>query len=336
MPSPRRRGSDEVSFNSDKSLGSTLVSDRSWSKELETRSTRKSLDVSSQIRTCETPQEALENAIGPDNVPHTTELDTIPCAGIRIPNGPFTGLLAWRFVVRLQDKAKVSTPHLTPATPRTLRQHMRQRSEDARSLFSLQPPPKIGHGHTRSRSQVEFTPPFYKSEFSTSTSALSTLSTAAPSIISTRSDSIHSATRNPQSGSSHSQAVVTNMILDTSSSHNTISRGTLLALGASDAFIDQLEKSETSVSLYLQDVQKPISFRLAAEGEPGRLGVQFLEEARVNICIGEGGRGGIVWADSALETKLYLKEVPRTIPLPKMNIQNKIRGLFNLAASRFT
>jgi hypothetical protein len=41
----------------------------------------------------------LANALGPDNSPHTTEIDTMPCAGVRIPTGPLTGLLAWRLVV---------------------------------------------------------------------------------------------------------------------------------------------------------------------------------------------------------------------------------------------
>ncbi|KAF8963900.1 hypothetical protein BDZ97DRAFT_958968 [Flammula alnicola] len=48
----------------------------------------------------------LASALGPDNVPYTTEIDTIPCAGVRIPNGPLTGLLAWRLVVRIPPPTK--------------------------------------------------------------------------------------------------------------------------------------------------------------------------------------------------------------------------------------
>ncbi|KAI5886643.1 uncharacterized protein SCHCODRAFT_02642259 [Schizophyllum commune H4-8] len=43
----------------------------------------------------------VERIVGDDNAPHTTEIDTIPCAGLRIMHGPLKGLFAWRLVVRV-------------------------------------------------------------------------------------------------------------------------------------------------------------------------------------------------------------------------------------------
>jgi len=41
--------------------------------------------------------------MGPDPILPTTEISTVPCAGVRIPYGKLTGLMAWRFVVELDD-----------------------------------------------------------------------------------------------------------------------------------------------------------------------------------------------------------------------------------------
>ncbi|KAJ6617067.1 hypothetical protein B0H10DRAFT_2034577 [Mycena sp. CBHHK59/15] len=41
----------------------------------------------------------LNRVVGPDVVAPTTEISTIPCAGVRISHGPMAGLMAWRFVV---------------------------------------------------------------------------------------------------------------------------------------------------------------------------------------------------------------------------------------------
>jgi len=40
-------------------------------------------------------------AVGDDCLSHTTEIDAMPCAGIRISSGKLNGLMVWRFVVRL-------------------------------------------------------------------------------------------------------------------------------------------------------------------------------------------------------------------------------------------
>lgn len=43
----------------------------------------------------------LNQVIGSDMLQPTTEIATIPCAGARISHGPMAGLMAYRFVVRL-------------------------------------------------------------------------------------------------------------------------------------------------------------------------------------------------------------------------------------------
>ncbi|KAI4517787.1 hypothetical protein K525DRAFT_289232 [Schizophyllum commune Loenen D] len=52
----------------------------------------------------------VNRIVGDDNAPHTTEIDTIPCAGLRIMHGPLKGLFAWRLVVRV-DPSTSAGPH---------------------------------------------------------------------------------------------------------------------------------------------------------------------------------------------------------------------------------
>ncbi|KAF7440085.1 hypothetical protein PC9H_000428 [Pleurotus ostreatus] len=56
----------------------------------------------------------LNAALGADIIPLTTEITSLPCAGIRIAHGRLTGLMAWRFAVQLTDKPK---PTATPTHP---------------------------------------------------------------------------------------------------------------------------------------------------------------------------------------------------------------------------
>jgi len=43
---------------------------------------------------------AVRKAVGVDSILHTTEIDSMPCAGICIRHGKLHGLMVWRFVVR--------------------------------------------------------------------------------------------------------------------------------------------------------------------------------------------------------------------------------------------
>ncbi|KAF9269524.1 hypothetical protein L218DRAFT_850983 [Marasmius fiardii PR-910] len=51
----------------------------------------------------------LARVIGIDTIPPTTEISTIPCAGIRISHGKLAGLMAWRLVVSLDHKEECMT-----------------------------------------------------------------------------------------------------------------------------------------------------------------------------------------------------------------------------------
>lgn len=48
----------------------------------------------------------LNRMIGVDMMAPSTDIATIPCAGIRITHGRLTGLMVWRFVVELDFPAK--------------------------------------------------------------------------------------------------------------------------------------------------------------------------------------------------------------------------------------
>ncbi|KAJ3528141.1 hypothetical protein NMY22_g9526 [Coprinellus aureogranulatus] len=165
-------------------------------------------------------------------------------------------------------------------------------------------------------------------------------------------------------------AVVTNFLFDTSLGHNTISRDTLYALGFSTQHVEGLESSEIStamsstgwlgsemteapssshyvhgenyglfggsnepktVSLYLQNASKPITFRLAPAGEPSRLGVQFLLESEVNVCTSDNGAAAILWLDRA-EKRMANQYIPKTVPLPKSSLQARVRAFLGLRA----
>lgn len=413
-------------------------------------------------RSASKPQiDLLAEVVGPDSIPHTTELDSVPCAGIRIPAGPFSGLLAWRLVVgvhpliqgqrstnrkrefallpktdirhagnmprgthpppRSAGKAVVMNPDDSPPLNNGNRDvgdspHMvetrkyRRVSLDASATLSGRRNGRV-FGHGRSASELQAPAPFY-AKTATGRSSMDSVASMPPVVgagnrtvdgsgngeecedggwdllpssstpaltapysssrASQSSSRMPSGATPPQGDLSPSEAVVTNFLLDTSLGHNTISRETLSALGFSPAIIDGLEASEAAMifqtrhqeatwsemaevthsashpqersgpssvfspsagpktlSLYLQDVAKPITFRLAPPGEPSRLGVQFLLDSDVHVCMAEGGRGGILWADKA-EKRLLLQNVPRTVPLPKLSLQARVKALFGL------
>ncbi|TFK24583.1 hypothetical protein FA15DRAFT_669456 [Coprinopsis marcescibilis] len=286
----------------------------------------------------ESPLEALADAIGPDNVGHTNELDAIPCAGIRIPYGRFKGLLAWRFVVRLHDKNSINrdpnrimpAPHSTQSSDTSTQLH-RRKSLDLGVSTTWQPVTQARrvYAHERSHSEVNLSPiqPQWHDlpDERTPRPGMNfgnynyPATARLPSAAAMTSDYIIS------------DAVVANFIFDTSQAHSTISRETLEALGVQNSVVYSLEESETkTISLYLQSLPQPITFHLAPRGQPGRLGVEFLEESQVNIRLGEGGRGGIVWIDETPNTKSLLRNVPRTVALPKQNLQSRVRALFGL------
>lgn len=210
----------------------------------------------------------LAYALGPDNVLHTTEIDTVPCAGIRIPNGALTGLLAWRLVVHTQHYTEAPIPYnsftsisalslplftqaLSPAGTRNLRD-FGQKVRPSSVVLTRQPLSSKTHPQTIGRFQPQ-----------------------------------------PKMGHNPPQlpnALAVNFILDTSLPYSIISRDTLIALGYPLPSILRLANiSSTVITLSVQKI--PTRFHIARDNEASRLGVQFLHDAGVSVFFPKDGEG---------------------------------------------
>ena len=234
----------------------------------------------------------LAYALGPDNIPHTMEIDTVPCAGIRIPHGALTGLLAWRLVVRLAPPTKekrgwwkdkrnsyseptVHAPHYTgapiPYNPFT--------SVSALSLpLFTQVLLPTGAGNLRDLTQ-KIRPS-------------SVMLTRQPHSSKTHPQTIRRS-QEPQSQLHQtslpiSNALVVNFILDTSLPHSIISRETLIALGYPTLHL-LASMPLAMVTLSIQNI--PTRFHIARPNEASRLGVQFLHDAGVSVFFPKDGLG---------------------------------------------
>jgi hypothetical protein len=238
----------------------------------------------------------LAYALGPDSVPHTTEIDTVPCAGIRIPHGALTGLLAWRLVVRLAPPTKekrgwwnnytdernnyseptVHTPHFTGRTPLAIS----YTSVSALSLplyTQVLSPNGSGNLHDLARKirpssfvltrQPHFSTTHPQPTKWTQPQTQSRLYQASPPI---------------------SNALVANFILDTSLPCSIISRDTLIALGYPILHL-LASMPLATVTLSIQNI--PTRFHIARPNEASRLGVQFLHDAGVSVFFPKDGLG---------------------------------------------
>jgi len=274
----------------------------------------------------------LAYALGPDSIPHTTEIDTVPCAGIRIPHGALTGLLAWRLVVRLAPPSKEKRGWWDNYT-------------DRRNNYSE---PTV---HTPQYTGAPLTIPF------TSVSAIS-LPLFTQVLSPTGAGNLHDLarkvrpssfvlTRQPHSSKTHprrsrlqpqsqmhetsspiSNALVVNFILDTSLPYSIISRDTLIALGYPILHLLSSMPLAT-VTLSIQNI--PTRFHIARPNEASRLGVQFLHDAGVSVLFPKDGLG--VGPVLYVESVNLLKDVPRTIsPQQKLGIKltlpQRVRALF--------
>lgn len=241
---------------------------------------------SSKLRVTQTANQ-LAAALGPDNVPHSMEIDTIPCAGVRIRHGALSGLLAWRLVIRIPESA--STGKWWDEG-----RGSRRRRRGSMAPVSLLPPPP--HKPAHSNSYSEWCPP--KSNNLGINRSASLSSTSLPSqqhnttpLPPTTQDSIPVMPQKPT-------ALVSNFILDTSMPHSVISRETVLRLGYPFSLLPPLsdpnDPSEDSddaptVTLSIQGVSTRLRF--ANPGEPSRLGVQFLQDAGVSVFFPKDGDG---------------------------------------------
>jgi hypothetical protein len=225
---------------------------------------------SSSSRTLLGTVHQLASALGPDNILQTTEIDTIPCAGVRIPHGPLKGLLAWRLVVRIPERAGNSHDWLkAPDTNET------RRRVHSMKLLSHPPPAKRTYSASRSVSD-HCTKPIDDSLASFGRRSFPSLQDAlAPS--------------HPQR---KPIALVSNFILDTSIPHSVISREALGALGYPLSRFpkgDFIDSDDSSVILSVQGV--PTRLRFANHGEASRLGVQFLHDAGVSVFFPQNADG---------------------------------------------
>lgn len=229
----------------------------------------------------------LATALGPDNTPYSTEIATIPCAGVRIPHGPLSGLIAWRLVVSFPPPVKAKRGWWNEST-----------------------------SAVKDQRRNSFNPIHYSDTFSalqssrTTTSAVSLPLTSIPfqMQLDNPSGSLSRTSHVQSSPLNHSRphltrtAIVCNFILDTSLPYSIISRDTLVELGYAPHQFPQPDSSnphsnqwqddrhpDAIVTLSIQSI--PTKLRIARPGEASRLGVQFLQDASVSIFFPKDGGG---------------------------------------------
>jgi hypothetical protein len=225
--------------------------------------------ASSSNRTPLGTVDQLASALGPDNILQTTEIDTIPCAGVRIPHGPLKGLLAWRLVVRVSEEGKMDwwkvLDEPIPINPETRRR--------VHSMRLLSRPP-ARPTYAASHSACGHTKPIDNSLTSLGRRSFPSLQDAFT----------------PPPPQKKPIALVSNFILDTSIPHSVISRDALGALGYPLSRFPKNPRSEDStVTLSIQGV--PTRLCIANHGEASRLGVQFLHDAGVSVFFPQNGDG---------------------------------------------
>lgn len=270
----------------------------------------------------------LASAVGPDNVFQTTEIDTIPCAGVRIPHGPLKGLLAWRLVVRIPERAKFED-WWKESHDQVI--HETRRRVHSMRLLSRPPAkpnpsaPHSFHGHIDNSVGRDGRRSF-------------------PSIQDTFA---------PPQPEKKPIILVSNFILDTSIPHSVISRDALGALGYPlPRFPKDPRIDDSTVMLSIQGVRTRLC--IANRGEASRLGVQFLHDAGVSVFFPQNGDGiGPVlyrmWLwftpsfprvnhfPPAVESAQVLKNVPSTLPglearERKNTLRRRVGALLGLSA----
>lgn len=293
----------------------------------------------------------LSHALGPDNICFTTEIDSIPCAGVRIAFGPLAGLLAWRLVVRRPLPTGKQKRSWWGAT---------EQKWDATQPLAHQDP---SHGCSSESFVILEKQRHLRSSRSAASLPLphSQNGKQIPEICHHRE---HSEAQHPLvlGALASSRAIVANFVLDTSSPFSIISRETLIALGYSPDEIPSSQTPHTSpfhtetepvVILSVQNVRT--QFRIARDGEVSRLGVQFMQDANASLFFPrEHGIGPILYCQCRLlacaaeklihvitdDSARPLRDVPATVPLDlhqhypagKLSLQQRIRLIFGLSS----
>ncbi|KAF5312702.1 hypothetical protein D9619_002699 [Psilocybe cf. subviscida] len=293
-----------------------------------------------QSRIALTTSEDLAAALGLDNTPHSTEIDVLPCAGVRIPYGSLTGQLAWRMVVhaplRSKDKHWLfssGSEFLVQEEPCNCFKCKRKRQEDPSNMSGCE--------LSRSRWSAHHRP-----GLNTLNSSISLPLDTAPS----SAPSTNTRVTQPQPRTAHHPLlprVVANFILDSSLPHSVISRETLIALGVREASLpsstydphgehadDDERRGEdvvdtrtqlvfhigkgkhhgpdrkgvvTGVTLSIQGVKTRV--RVGRIGEASRLGVEFLKDAGASLMFPGDGVGPVLY----LESMGAVHDAPRTV-----------------------
>ncbi|KAJ3504798.1 hypothetical protein NLJ89_g7751 [Agrocybe chaxingu] len=301
----------------------------------------------------------LEMVLGPDNAPHSTEIETIPCAGVRIPYGPLSGLMGWRLVVRHHREPEEKCSWWSGNTTAARR---RRRNSSALLPLPALTDPSSSYPYYQQMSQnplatvSSVTLPITYNPGGDNASTLHRRPNSDMALM--RQPEPHPRTATlPRNAGSHPvhtsplrttpTAVTVNFILDTGLPYSIISRDTLLALGFTPSQVLELnphshlsssrkcgeDEEPATVTLSVQGVRTQL--QIARPGEASRLGVQFLRDASASVFfpISGDGVGPVLYAESAR----MFKDVPKTIhSVPygghgKMTLPQRVRALFGLA-----
>jgi hypothetical protein len=217
----------------------------------------------------------------------------VPCAGIRIPYGALTGLLAWRLVVRLapptQEKLgwwndrRSSYSESTVHTPHYAGAPISCNPFTSVSTLSL---PLFTQGLSPSGAGNLH-------DFSRKVRPSSVVLTRQPHASKTHPQTVRRSQQlQPQLHQTSppilNNALVVNFILDTSLPYSIISRDTLIALGY--PILHLLANMPLAmVTLSIQNIST--RFHIARPNEASRLGVQFLHDAGVSVFFPKDGLG---------------------------------------------
>ena len=218
---------------------------------------------------------------------------------MRIPQGPLTGLLAWRLVVRKGPPTKGKRTWWPPKPPMSAK-------EDRRKSHAV---PRPTPAHVHSFSVHDENPAPRPTPARMSTISLPLIQLKAPSEPSSTPDftppAVLSLSALPHSDDllvkGHSaDGVITNFLLDTGLPYSIVSRDTLLALGYPSSRLppasrtnphahDWEDDEEAAITLTIQGIKTRL--RIARPGEASRLGVQFLQDAGVSLFFPKDGEG---------------------------------------------
>ncbi|TFK31647.1 hypothetical protein BDQ12DRAFT_693803 [Crucibulum laeve] len=257
----------------------------------------------------------LQDAIGLDAIPQTTQIDTLPCAGVRIPHGKLKGLVAWCLVVKIVGN------HSWQKIPRKENSAPNLGTAGFGEHYHIQKATSLSPGYEEkwqedakrspSPSAHSFSSYDYDRASSSSSSHRPPQRHLSPPPIPTSS----------QLPSYHPSAITTNFILDTTHSTSLIPSSTLLQLGFKPATVI----SGRRVKLDVQGVCA--EFTIGADGDAGRLGLDWMLEAGASFRLDREFGMPVLYTDMGVVGR----DIPRTVKLD--STWQKVRKVLRLKAS---